>query len=114
MKETFAIARKQSHKAIVFAMQADTFYDPSKPPESGFSDWLAAFQQEISSWKKPVLLIQGDSHVFKVDRPLASKGAGLDVVQRLVVPGAQLTDAVVIEVDPESTSQIFTIRRLLN
>jgi len=114
MKDTFAIARKQSHKAIVFAMQADTFYDPSKPPESGFSDWLAAFQQEISSWKKPVLLIQGDSHVFKVDRPLASKGAGLDLVQRLVVPGAQLTDAVVIEVDPESTSQIFTIRRLLN
>jgi len=114
MKETFAIARKQSHKAIVFAMQADTFYDPSKPPESGFSDWLAAFQQEISSWKKPVLLIQGDSHVFKVDRPLEGKGAGLELVQRLVVPGAQLTDVVVIEVDPESTTQIFTIRRLLN
>ena len=114
MKEVFAKARKQNHKAIVFAMQADTFYDSSKLPESGFVDWLAAFQQEISSWKKPVLLIQGDSHVFKVDRPLASKGPDLDVVQRLVVPGAQLTDAVVIEVDPESTTQIFTIRRLLN
>jgi hypothetical protein len=114
MKEVFATARKQNHKAIVFAMQADTFYDPSKPPESGFVDWLAAFQQEMSSWKKPVLLIQGDSHVFKVDRPLASKGPGLDLVQRLVVPGALLTDAVVIEVDPDSATQIFTVRRLLN
>ncbi|CAM8648411.1 hypothetical protein MCEMSE6_02199 [Oxalobacteraceae bacterium] len=114
MKEVFATARKQSHKAIVFAMQADTFYDPSKSPESGFIDWLTAFQQEMSSWKKPVLLIQGDSHVFKVDRPLASKGPGLDLVQRLVVPGALLTDAVVIEVDPDSATQIFTVRRLLN
>ena len=114
MKEVFATARKQSHKAIVFAMQADTFYDSSKPPESGFIDWLTAFQQEMSSWKKPVLLIQGDSHVFKVDRPLTAKGPGLGLVQRLVVPGAQLTDAVVIEVDPESATQIFTVRRLLN
>jgi hypothetical protein len=114
MKETFAIARKQSLKAIVFAMQADTFYDPYKSPESGFIDWLSAFQQEMSSWKKPVLLIQGDSHVFKVDRPLQGKGAGLDLVQRLVVPGAQLTDAVVIEVDPESTTQIFTVHLLLH
>ena len=114
MKEVFATARQQSHKAIIFAMQADTFYDPSKPPESGFVDWLAAFQHEMSSWKKPVLLIQGDSHVFKVDRPLANKGPGLDLVQRLVVPGALLTDAVVIEVDPDSATQIFTVRRLLN
>jgi len=114
MKEVFATAHKQNQKAIVFAMQADTFYDPSKPPESGFIDWLTAFQQEMSSWKKPVLLIQGDSHVFKVDRPLASKGPGLDLVQRLVVPGALLTDAVVIEVDPDSATQIFTVRRLLN
>ncbi len=114
MKETFALARNQNNKAIVFAMQADTFYEPSKPPESGFSDWLTAFQQEMSSWKKPVLLIQGDSHVFKVDRPLEGKGAGLDLVQRLVVPGAMLTDAVVIEVNPDNASQIFTVRRLLN
>lgn len=114
MKETFAIAKKQKHKAIVFAMQADTFYDPSKPPESGFIDWLAAFQQEMSNWEKPVLLIQGDSHVFKVDQPLKVKGAGLDLVQRLVVPGAQLTDAVVIEVDPDNSSKIFTIRLLLH
>ena len=113
MKETFAIARKQNNKAIVFAMQADTFYDPSKPPESGFVDWMAVFQQEMSSWKNPVLLIQGDSHVFKVDRPLEGKGAGLDLVQRLVVPGAQQTDAVVIEVDPENPTQIFTVRLLL-
>ena len=114
MKETFANAHKKNDKAVVFAMQADTFYDPSKPTESGFVEWLSAFQQEVSRWKKPVLLIQGDSHVFKVDRPLQGKGAGLDLVQRLVVPGAQLTDAVVIEVDPDNAMQIFTVRRLLN
>jgi hypothetical protein len=114
MRETFASARKQGHKVIVLAMQADTFYDASKPPESGFADWLAAFQQEVSNWNKPVLLIQGDSHVFKVDRPLKGKGSGLDLVQRLVVPGAQITDAVIIDVDPENANQIFRIRLLLN
>ena len=114
MRETFALARKQGHKAVVLAMQADTFYGASKQPESGFADWLAAFQQEVSHWNKPVLLIQGDSHVFKVDYPLKGKGVGLNLVQRLVVPGAQLTDAVLIDVDPENANQIFRIRLLLN
>jgi hypothetical protein len=114
MRETFAIARTKEHKAIVLAMQADTFYDASKPTESGFVDWLVAFEQEVANWKKPVLLIQGDSHVFKVDRPLKGKGAGLDLVQRLVVPGAQVTDAVVIDVNPDSAAQLFSIKLLLH
>lgn len=113
MRETFSRARSQGHTAIVLAMQADTFYDTSKPTESGFVDWLAAFQHEASNWKKPVLLIQGDSHIYKVDRPLANKGVGLDLVQRLVVPGAQVTDAVVIDVNPDSSTQVFSIRSLM-
>jgi hypothetical protein len=114
MKTTFATARIKEYKAIVFAMQADTFYDPAKPTESGFVDWLTAFQQEMLNWKKPVLLIQGDSHVFKIDRPFQGKGVGLDLVQRLVVPGAQLTDAVAIEVDPDNASKIFSFHLLLH
>jgi hypothetical protein len=113
MRETFAVARTKGHKAIVLAMQADTFYDASKPTESGFVDWLLAFQQEAAVWGKPVLLIQGDSHVFKVDHPYKGKGMGLDLVQRLVVPGAQVTDAVLIDVDPDSAAQVFSIRSLL-
>lgn len=113
MRETFSRARSQGHTAIVLAMQADTFYDTSKPTESGFVDWLAAFQHEASNWKKPVLLIQGDSHIYKVDRPLANKGVGLDLVERLVVPGAQVTDAVVIDVNPDSSTQVFSIRSLM-
>ena len=114
MRETFALARKQGHQAVVLAMQADTFYGASKQPESGFADWLAAFQQEVSHWNKPVLLIQGDSHVFKVDHPLKDKGSGLDLVQRVVVPGAQLTNAVVIEVDSNGKIPIFTFSLLLH
>ena len=114
MRETFALARKQGHKAVVLAMQADTFYGVSEQPESGFADWLAAFQQEVSHWNKPVLLIQGDSHVFKVDYPLKGKGVGLDLVQRVVVPGAQLTNAAVIEVDSNGKIPIFTFSLLLH
>ena len=114
MRETFALARKQGHQAVALAMQADTFYGASKQPESGFADWLAAFQQEVSHWNKPVLLIQGDSHVFKVDYPLKGKGVGLDLVQRLVVPGAQLTNAAVIEVDSNGKIPIFTFSLLLH
>lgn len=114
MRETFIRARAQGHTAIVLAMQADTFYDTSKPTESGFVDWLVAFQQEVANWKKPVLLIQGDSHVFKVDRPLKAKGAGLDLVQRLVVPGAQVTDAVVVDVNTDNPATLFNIRLLMH
>ena len=113
MRSTFAQAREKSHHAIVFAMQADTFYDDPRIAESGFSEWLEAFRKEAVAWGKPVLLIQGDTHRFKVDRPLEKQDPAAFRVQRIVVPGENEADAVIISVDTANADYPFSVQRLL-
>jgi hypothetical protein len=109
MRSTFAEARKKNLHAIVFAMQADTFYHDPRIRESGVKEWLDAFQQEATSWGKPVLLIQGDTHQFVTDKPLHKNHPAAKNVWRLVVPGEQWADVVLIEVDTSSTTEPFLI-----
>jgi hypothetical protein len=89
MRDTFAQAQKRGDLGVVFAMQADTFYATGKEADStGFKSWLAAFQEEVIRWNKPVLLIQGDTHVLKIDHPMTTAdGARVDQLTRVVVQG---------------------------
>jgi hypothetical protein len=112
MRSTFAEARKRGHRAVVFAMQADTFYHDPRIRESGFALWLEAFRQEAVAWGKPVLLIQGDTHQFVTDRPFANTHPAASNVLRMVVPGEHVADAVVIDVDTMNVAEPFSIQRL--
>lgn len=112
LRETFAQARTRGDVALVLAMQADTFF--GKPgPDSGFTRWLAALTEEVALWRKPVLLIQGDTHVYRVDRPLRqADGTPLANLLRVVVPGEPRADAVLIEVDDRQAEQPFRVRTM--
>ncbi len=112
LRETFAAARARDAIAVVLAMQADTFF--GKPgPDSGFTRWLAALEAELGQWNKPVLLIQGDTHVYRLDRPMRrADGRPLDQLLRLVVPGERDADAVLVEVDDRRPEQPFRVRPL--
>jgi hypothetical protein len=46
---------------------------PQKP--SGFSDLRMQLQNEATAFGKPVVLIHADSHFFRIDKPLAPRGA---------------------------------------
>jgi hypothetical protein len=107
MQETFAQARAREDAAVVLAMQADTFIG-SAPSRSGFQSWLSAFAREAKAWGKPVLLIQGDSHALRIDQPVTDDaGKPLLHVTRLVVAGAPMANAMLIDVDMNDLSQPF-------
>lgn len=112
LRDTFAQARSRNDIAVVLAMQADTFF--GKPgPDSGFTRWLAALADEVARWRKPVLLIQGDTHAYRVDRPLKqADGTPLPQLLRVVVPGERDADAVLVEVDEGQPEQPFRVRRM--
>lgn len=112
LRETFALARTRNDVAVVLAMQADTFF--GKPgPDSGFTRWLAALTEEVARWNKPVLLIQGDTHLYRVDRPLKrADGTPLPQLLRVVVPGERDADAVLIDVDDGQPEQPFRVKRM--
>ena len=99
-------------EAVVLAMQADTFFgEPRKG--SGFVRWNAALAEEVAAWGKPVLLIQGDTHQYLIDKPLKdAKGKPLHQLVRLVVPGEHQADAVLISIDVADTTTPFQFKLL--
>ncbi len=112
LRDSFAQAKARKDVAIVLAMQADTFYGEPKS-DSGFTRWLAALTEEVEGWGKPVLLIQGDTHLHRVDQPLKNaRGMPLPQLTRVVVPGEHKPDAVMVTVDDERADQPFSLRLL--
>ena len=111
LRKTFEAARARKDVAVVLAMQADTFMaEPG--PASGFTNWLAALRDEVIRWNKPVLLIQGDTHVFRVDHPLKdADGKPMRQLTRVVVPGEREPDPVLVEVD-DTRAEPFRLQRV--
>ena len=90
MQEAFAQANDNGNKAIVIIAHANPQFEntwPAKlqkrymlqgvgftPPETrretGFDDFLAALEEETLTFGKPVVYVHGDTHTFRVDKPL--------------------------------------------
>jgi hypothetical protein len=103
IRETFADAGRRNSRAVVLMTQADMF-DPSllaaatTNPEimSGFREIVAAIVEETNSLDAPVYLINGDSHVFAENQPLAAGSPWLEIygqaaaddLQRITVDGS--------------------------
>jgi hypothetical protein len=51
-----------------------------------------------SRWGKPVLVVHGDSHQFKIDQPFQLNKKPLPHITRLIVPGASDVRAVRVTV----------------
>lgn len=102
--------------AAIVAIHADMFEggydagDESWARHSGFADFGPALQQAAAGFGKPVLLIYGDSHVFKVDRPFPETAPALTALE---VFGAEDMHAVEITADT-GTPSVFAIRPLMN
>ena len=112
LRETFDYASRQQHVAVVLAMQADTFMSDAGAG-IGLAPWLQALREEVVRWNKPVLLIQGDTHMYRVDQPLKdNNGQPLRHLMRVVVPGERDIDAVMVDVNPHNPREPFRVRRL--
>ncbi|MEJ7825514.1 MAG: hypothetical protein WKF48_08785 [Solirubrobacteraceae bacterium] len=79
----FDDAQRRGAAGVVLGMQAD-MYDGAADDQSAFAPIKAVIADRAASFGKPVLLLEGDSHVFKVDKP-----AGMPAnVVRVVVQGS--------------------------
>ena len=107
--KAFATAEESDAAAVVLAFQADMWDATS--PLSGFDELVTRIGNKAIEFGKPVLLLEGDSHVFNVDHPYSASSSlhGLhpstpvaENVTRIVVEGSDAgrTEYLRLTVDP--------------
>ena len=69
LEESFALARKDRLRAVAILMQADPWGSPTSR-YFGFRELLATFVAQSRAFPGEVLLVHGDTHRFRFDRPL--------------------------------------------
>ena len=74
IKETFHLARSTGRRAVMLIMQANPFPErgSTNRMHAGFRPMMELIEQETISFKGPVVLVHGDSHYFRIDKPLVS------------------------------------------
>lgn len=74
----FRTARSEQRKGVVLMMQANP-WSRSGQPRSSHAQLLDAIAHETIAFSGEVLLIHGDTHHYRVDRPLMHPGTGKPV-----------------------------------
>lgn len=112
LDETFEVAHRKNAKAVVVAMQADTWVSAN-----GFREIIQRLADLSAGFRGPVLLIQGDTHNYLVDQPLVNGSALHGVatkapnLTRIVVEGETASEWLRLTVDPR-TPEIFSWERV--
>jgi hypothetical protein len=86
LHETFLNANAEQSAGVMIISQADPGFDQTDPTRSplrdpktlaetdanpdGFRAFLVALRNEMIAFGKPVVYVHGDSHYFRVDKPL--------------------------------------------
>jgi hypothetical protein len=83
LKDAFDVAKRNGSSAIALFNHANPHFENSFPARrvrilgvaqskkaSGYSDFIAALEAETLAYDKPVVLMHGDTHYFRVDQPL--------------------------------------------
>jgi hypothetical protein len=93
LRQAFAEAKAANSRGVVILTQANPGFEsfwpasaktryflrfvprgqavPSRP--LAFDDYVQALSEELETWDKPVAFLHGDTHIFRIDKPLYSK-----------------------------------------
>lgn len=104
--ETFDLAEAQDAAGVVLGMQADTFIG-SNEAAPAFKAIVDRIGERAADFGRPVLLLQGDTHVFTVDQPYAAAPN----LTRIVVQGETASEWLRLTIDPRA-DRLFTWERI--
>lgn len=106
MKESFARAIEQKVSAVVVMIHANPDFEMGN--SQGFKDFLLTMRRFLTKYHRPVICIHGDSHYFRIDKPLVdNKGLSYLHFTRVEVFGWPNVAGLSISVNPTS-AEVFT------
>ncbi len=100
INEAFDQAEESRAAGVVIGLQADMWDPPATVAAlGGFTPIVQALASRTAAFGKPVLLLAGDSHQLKIDRPLANSGpdafTAFNAIYGTTAPVPNLTRIVV-------------------
>jgi hypothetical protein len=124
LQQAFARAKADNSRGLVVLTQANPGFEnywpaaakgryfgpffgraaPPAKPETAFDDYVAALQDELEGYDRPVAFLHGDTHLFRIDKPLYSKKTNrlFENFTRVETFGWPDTHWVLATVDPAS------------
>jgi hypothetical protein len=134
LKKTFASARASNAPGLVLITQANVGFEShwtdslkgryvrsvagTRPPKeaqaTGYDQFVEALTEEMESFAKPTLFIHGDTHLFRIGKPLLSKKTRrfFQNFTRVEVFGDPDTHWVRISVDP-GKPELFAVEPMI-
>ena len=121
LRQGFAKASAMKSRGIVVVMQADPGFDlpeteevdeSQAPGVRGYRRFVDALVTETEYFDGQVLLVHGDTHFFKVDKPLYSPAKLLPNLTRLQTFGSPSIHWVRVVVQPR-TQHVFNIQPVI-
>jgi len=121
MRDAFKEAREKKAPGIVLSWQGEPGFDipeteeideRADPKVSGYTNFLNALVAETEKYAGQVLIVNGDVHAFKVDKPLYGPEKVLPNLTRIQTFGSPLIHWVKVKVEP-NTPEVFTIQPVM-
>ena len=117
----FAQAATQGARGVVIVFQANPGFDLSEtskvdesqlPEYAGYQSLMAAVAHETEKFKGQVLLVHGDDHFFKMDKPLHSPDKMLKNFTRVQTFGSPSNHWIKVLVNKDDP-EVFTIKPVI-
>lgn len=135
LKQTFAAAKTRHARAVMLITQANPGWDlsdgtraPLRNPQTlaqtdgapdGYKDFLLALRDEVVAFERPVAYVHGDSHYYRVDKPLLNaKGQRLENFTRVETFGNNAANGtndvqwIRVTVNP-SSREVFSYQAMI-
>ena len=111
LREGFERAAADGSSALMIVLQANPGFELPPEERTGYNDLLAALEEETVAFGRPVVLVHGDTHIQRIDKPMTSSTSGERVenftrVETFGSPEVGWVRAGVDTSDPE----VFTFR----
>ncbi len=106
LRETFALAKAGDYAGLMLIVHANPLFElqPDDPNRTGFNEFIAALETELSSYNRPTILVHGDTHHFQIDKPLPRRGPAFPHFTRVETFGSPNVHWLKATVDPDSAN----------
>jgi hypothetical protein len=111
LHDSFVLAKSRGMRGLMVTIQADmgfdlpeteTFNERIQPGFDGYNNFLAALMAESRAFAGQVVLVHGDIHFFKVDKPLVDQAHLIPNLTRVETFGSPNVHWVKATIDPRS------------